>query len=149
MEYGGRAEAKERILGPVRTVSFKRIVGAVLVEVAAWSHDQDTLTDSKAAIEKARGILGREVLEDVGGDHEVVPSSCFRHRGERLDRFANQQLVVQRALEVAEVRRIAFDPVDDDRAGLGMRMPRKMRVLAREKAHSSATDADVQNTLRL
>ena len=77
MKYGGRAEAKERILGPVRTVSVKRIVGAVLVEVSAWSHDQDTLTDSKAAIKKARGILGREVLEDVGGYHEVVPSSCF------------------------------------------------------------------------
>ena len=68
---------------------------------------------------------------------------------ERLNRLSHDELVMDRPLEGADVRVVAFNAVDNDAFFARAGVPGNMPVLACEKAHSAASDANVQDTLRL
>src|SRR5881227_3807351 len=93
---------------------LERVAAFVLVEVLTWCRDHDASPDCHAVGEEGYGFLTHEVLEDVRCDNKVVTAFRLCHSRENLDRLSDDQVIVDRALEIPEVWRVALDSVDDN-----------------------------------
>ena len=67
---------------------------------AVWQSRRPTATQRS----RRPPLLAQEVLDDVGRDNEVVASSRLLHSRDSLDRLSDDQIIVSRPLEIAEVR---------------------------------------------
>jgi len=139
MKHNRGAELLQCTFGPERPVILERVLVARLLEELTRRDDEDDIADCDAP------ISGREVLEHVRSDHEVVSASvadqCFEH----LVRFAHHEAVVDRALKIPDVGLITLDPVNRHLLTPRPWMPRNVAILSGKETHSSPADADVEH----
>ena len=116
-------------------------------------HDEEhaEVDPGEAQGQEGAAVIPGEMLEQVGGEHEVVSPE----RRQQLERSTDVDRVVDGPLERRDVRRVRLDAVDPGRPPRGIERRAgvaragDVQVFSEQHPVLAESDADVQDALRL